>query len=119
MAVPGFAPAVTYSVTGVGVSPSIKIISPVYSGMRAGGFVQPALGIAIIGTVTTNVQWSGDDYTAPGYSDATANWFPFTNMQGLSAAASATIGAAMTMVRLNNQGGTSGTATISVCQLGN
>ena len=109
----------TLSATGVNSTASIKILSPTYGGKNTAGYLQPSIGVNISGTVNTGVQWSGDDYTVAGYTDAAANWYPFTGMTGLSAAASGTIGAAMTMVRLTNTSGTTGTGTISVCQQGN
>lgn len=118
MPVPGWTTQ-TNSVTGVGNTPSVKILSPTYSGLHLGGFLQPTIGVNVSGSVTATAQWSGDDWTVPGYSDATANWFPFTTMTSLTAAASATIGAAMTMVRVSNAAGSTGTTTISVCQQSN
>ena len=123
MPVPGFAPPQTQTLTATGVTPSVKILSLTYVGRAtttgsSTNAILPSIGVNVTGTVTYTVQWSGDDYTAPGYSDASANWFPFTGMAGLTSSSSATIGAAMTMVRLNATI-SSGTATFSVCQQGN
>lgn len=94
------------SQTGTGSAGPIIMVAP-----GQAGTLQPAIGLAISGTVNATVQWSGDDPQNYG----TATWFPFTNLDGITATTAGTVGAAMTMLRITVNSG-SGTATMMVCQ---
>jgi hypothetical protein len=68
--------------------------------------------------LTYNIEVTGDDVLAPGYSPATGNWQPIgAAFTGLSVSAVDTLGATVTAVRLHVTAWTSGTATLQFPQL--
>ncbi len=68
-------------------------------------------------SLTYSLEVTGDDTNAPGWSAATANWAPFPQMTSLTASATATLGAAATAIRPVVTSYTSGTLTVSLCQV--
>lgn len=77
----------------------------------------PSILVSVNGTMTFNIEVTGDDVTVPGYVPANGVWVPFTNMSGLTATTASTIGAAVRAVRANITAYTSGTLTWQLVQM--
>jgi hypothetical protein len=105
------------TVTGVGATgpmPTIAPASGTYGGNPAAQ--QPAILCFVTGTVTYNIEVTGDDVLAPNYNSATGNWQPIsTAMTALTASAVNTLGAVVTAIRANVTAGT-GTVTLQFIQ---
>jgi hypothetical protein len=76
-----------------------------------------SLFLAVTGTVTTTVQYTGDDVLAVGFSAGSATWYPHPAMTGLTANGADNLLFPAKGVRLHNTAGT-GTATLKVIQSG-
>ena len=100
--------------TGIGRSTPIRVLSP-SSGTYGGIAVsqQPAIIAVVAGTVTFNIDVTGDFTTAAGYSEATGNW---ASMQaGLNITTLLTLGAVVTAISVNITAGT-GSVTLQLVQ---
>jgi hypothetical protein len=67
--------------------------------------------------MTYNIEVTGDDPSAPGWTNATGNWVPFTNFSALTASAVGTLGAMVGALRANVTSYSSGTLTFQFVQL--
>jgi hypothetical protein len=107
----------TQSVTGVGYTPAMPIKAPAhgtYGGIPVS--MQPGILAFVSGTVTYNIEVTGDDVLAPSYVESAGNWQPIsTAMTGLTASAVNTLGAVVTAIRGRITAGT-GTLTIQFIQ---
>jgi len=106
------------TLSAVGVSPCVPVISLVNYKTAAPPFLQPAL-LAFVSSgasLTYSVEVTGDDVLAPNYVSANGNFVAFTNMGGLTVSATATLGAAVTCVRLHVTSYTSGNVFLEVVQ---
>ena len=100
--------------TGIGRSAPLRVLSP-SSGTYGGIAVsqQPAIIAVVAGTVTFNIDVTGDFTTAAGYSEATGNW---ASMQaGLNITTLLTLGAVVTAISVNITAGT-GSVTLQLVQ---
>ena len=100
--------------TGIGRSAPLRVLSP-SSGTYGGIAVsqQPAIIAVVAGTVTFNIDVTGDFTTAAGYSEATGNW---ASMQaGLTITTLLTLGAVVTAISVNITAGT-GSVTLQLVQ---
>lgn len=100
--------------TGIGRSAPLRVLSP-SSGTYGGIAVsqQPAIIAVVAGTVTFNIDVTGDFTTAAGYSEATGNW---ASMQaGLNITTLLTLGAVVTAISVNITAGT-GSVTLQFVQ---
>ena len=100
--------------TGIGRSAPLRVLSP-SSGTYGGIAVsqQPAIIAVVAGTVTFNIDVTGDFTTAAGYSEATGNW---ASMQaGLTITTLLTLGAVVTAISVNITAGT-GSVTLQFVQ---
>ena len=106
--------------SAVGATTPVRIIGEYDNGYpRAPRILQPGIiAIASTGaTLTYNIEVTGDDLDAAGYSAATGNWAPLNGMSGLTATAVNTLGAAVTAIRARVTAYTSGTLTFQFIQL--
>ena len=119
---PGFfnSPNGTQVLAAVGSTVPVRIIGEYDNGTpRAARILQPGI-IAIVSsgaTLTYNIEVTGDDLDATGYSAATGNWAPLNGMSGVTATAVNTLGAAVTAIRARVTAYTSGTLTFQFIQL--
>ena len=100
--------------TGIGRSAPLRVLAP-SSGTYGGIAVsqQPAIIAVVAGTVTFNIDVTGDFTTAAGYSEATGNW---ASMQaGLTITTLLTLGAVVTAISVNITAGT-GSVTLQLVQ---
>ena len=100
--------------TGIGRSTPLRVLAP-SSGTYGGIAVsqQPAIIAVVAGTVTFNIDVTGDFTTAAGYSEATGNW---ASMQaGLNITTLLTLGAVVTAISVNITAGT-GSVTLQFVQ---
>ena len=100
--------------TGIGRSAPLRVLAP-SSGTYGGIAVsqQPAIIAVVAGTVTFNIDVTGDFTTAAGYSEATGNW---ASMQaGLNITTLLTLGAVVTAISVNITAGT-GSVTLQLVQ---
>ena len=100
--------------TGIGRSTPLRVLAP-SSGTYGGIAVsqQPAIIAVVAGTVTFNIDVTGDFTTAAGYSEATGNW---ASMQaGLTITTLLTLGAVVTAISVNITAGT-GSVTLQFVQ---
>ena len=100
--------------TGIGRSAPLRVLAP-SSGTYGGIAVsqQPAIIAVVAGTVTFNIDVTGDFTTAAGYSEATGNW---ASMQaGLTITTLLTLGAVVTAISVNITAGT-GSVTLQFVQ---
>lgn len=107
----------TKTVTGVGSTPAMATIAPAH-GTYGGTAVsqQPGILAFVLGTVTYNIEVTGDDVNDASYVEANGNWQPMsTAMTGLSANAVNTLGAVVTAIRGHITAGT-GTLTVQFIQ---
>lgn len=108
----------TKTATGNGSTTGpMQIIAPAH-GTYGGVSVsqQPGILAFVNGTVTYNIEVTGDDVTASGYVEASGNWQPMsTAMTGLTANAVNTLGAVVSAIRGHITGGT-GTLTVQFTQ---
>ena len=94
------------------------VFPPDTTGYWSSGYLQPGI-LAILSSgasMTYNIEVTGDDPTVAGWKNSTANWIPFTNMSGLTASATGTLGAMVTAIRANVTAYTSGTLTFQFIQ---
>lgn len=108
--------AILYSQT---TSPPIVVLPPMQGGRFSSGYILPGI-LAFVssgGSLTYNVEVTGDDTELQAYNAALGNWQPFTGMSGLTANASATLGAAVRALRLNCTAYASGSVTLQVIQV--
>ena len=92
----------SYTITGNGaVTPPIPFQATTFAGA-----LPPTFLAFVTGTVTYNVEVTGDDINSPGYNPVTGNWMPFTNRTGLTASAPGTLGAVVKAVRAHITAGT-------------
>ena len=100
--------------TGIGRSAPLRVLAP-SSGTYGGIAVsqQPAIIAVVAGTVTFNIDVTGDFTTAAGYSEATGNW---ASMQAsLNITTLLTLGAVVTAISVNITAGT-GSVTLQFVQ---
>ena len=69
-------------------------------------------------SLTYTVQHTFDDINAPGFSAATATWFPHATLAAKTASSDGNYAYPVTAIRLNVTAFTSGTATMNVIQAG-
>ena len=117
VAMPGFS-LNTQSLSATGTTTPVPVISVTNTKGAAAPYLQPAILVELSSgaSLTYSVEVTGDDVLASNYIPATGNWVPFTNMNGLTSSATATLGAAVTGVRLHVTAYTSGTATLQFVQ---
>jgi hypothetical protein len=108
----------TQSLSAVGTTTPTPVVSLVNKTEASPPWLQPAIIVNLTSgaSLTYSVEVTGDDVLFPGYNPATGNWAPFTNMSGLTASATGTLGAAVTAVRLHVTAYSSGTATLQFVQ---
>jgi hypothetical protein len=112
----GIAP-LQQSVTGVGVTLPLPVIAPAH-GTYGGNppSQQPGILCFVTGTVTYNIEVTGDKVDSPGYSPASGNWLPLPNMTGIvNINALTTLGAVVTAIRGHITSG-NGTLLVQFCQ---
>jgi hypothetical protein len=100
-------------------SPPIVIVPPAQSGPFSQGWLAPGI-LAFVssgGSLTYNVEVTGDDTQLQSYNAALGNWQPFTGMSGLTANATATLGAAVRAMRLNCTAYVSGSVLLQIVQV--
>lgn len=112
------------TLSGVGATPCVAIYSPLVFGGGSSSYngpawLQPAVLVYVSAgaSLTYSVEVTGDDLTARGYSQANGNWVAFTGLSGQTNSIAATLGAAVTCVRLHVTAYTSGSAFIEVVQM--
>ena len=71
---------------------------------------------AVTGTLTYNIEITGDDVTAMGYLPANTNAFAMPNFTGLAAGTTGSLGSTVTAIRANVTAYTSGALTFQTCQ---
>ena len=115
----------TQSLSATGTTNPVRVYPPSYigpSGAPVYGVRAVTPGILINvsagAALTYSIEVTGDDLDAPTYVASSGNWVPFTGLVGLSASAAATLGAAVTAIRLHVTAYTSGTATFQFVQFG-
>jgi hypothetical protein len=117
MAQPGLAPN-TQSVTGVGATPPMRVFA---QGVGATGGpvlpIPPGILAFVSGSVTYNIEVTGDDVDATGYNPATGNWQPMSSaLTALTVSTVATLNAVVTAIRGNATAGSTGKLTMQFTQ---
>lgn len=102
-------PSATFVLSSVSASAPV----PVTRDLTSTRYLPPAIlcNVSAGGSLTYSVEVTGDALQAPGYVPANGNWFPFTNMSGLTASAVGTLGAQVTGIRFRITAYTSGSLT--------
>lgn len=117
VAMPGFSTS-TQTLSSATVTAPVPVISVTNLNKAAAPWLQPSMMVVLSAgaSLTYSIEVTGDDVLQSGYNPATGNWSAMTNMSALTASAVATLGAAVTGVRLHITAYTSGTATFQFVQ---
>lgn len=115
---PGFITQ-TVTVSSQNYSRHITVFPPGGQGTWYAGYLQPSVLVLLSSgaSMTYNIEVTGDDPSAPGWTNATGNWVPFTNFSALTASAVGTLGAMVGALRANVTSYSSGTLTFQFVQL--
>lgn len=102
-----------YTVSAAGRSPAIAVTVPLHGQMLPGVLACMSTGASL----TYNVEVTGDNTNATGWSVASANWVPLSDMTGLTASKATTLVGLCTAICVNVTAYTSGTLNFNVVQL--
>ena len=109
--------ATTEIITGIGSSAPVLVFNPI-AGTYGGAYPsqQPSILAFVTGTVTYNIEVTGDDVTVTGYNAAAGNWQAIPQQAGVSISSVNTLGAVVTAIRARTLTGTTGTLVFQFVQ---